>query len=309
MTRTIGFCMAMIMAHANLQGQKVDYEKIIPLEANADTLSVEEKLVQLAWKNNPASEIASLEVEASLAKKDKIRTQIAEAQVKALKLQTRGEILRRYLNYISSIEIMKHRIRAQEESHLVHLVTTKNMKKGEATVEDYNKSFIIYNGAVEAKITGQTAVSNAKTSIEEVIGVQLEEVTARKAGSSKIERKGDTIVSSTGLKYVMISKGTGDKPKAGQKVEVYYTGKFLNGREFESNRKDDPFKFTIGVQQAIPGWDEGVLLMREGEKGILILPPKLAYGKSGIKDPSNDGQYMVPPETFVMYEIDLMDIK
>lgn len=307
MRQTVFVILLLISTH--LLAQKVDYDKIIPTDASTDTLIVEEKLVQIAWKNHPSSEIALLEVESANSKKDKIRIQIAEAHVKALKLQTRGEVLRRYLAYSSNIEIMKHRIRAQEESHLVHLITTKNMKKGEATIEDYNKSFLTYNAAVESKIAGETAVSQAKTAIEELIGIKLEEVTAKKVGSSKMERKGDTILSSSGLKYVMVSTGSGSKPKAGQKVEVYYTGKFLNGREFESNRKDDPFKFTIGVQQAIPGWDEGVLLMKEGEKGILILPAKLAYGKSGIKDPSNEGQYMVPPDTPVMYEIDLVDIK
>ena len=289
--------------------QRVDYDKIIPTDASTDTLSTAEKLVQVAWKNHPSNEIALLEMEAAKSKKDPIALRIADAHVRAQKLQTRGEILRRYQNYVSAIEILKYRNRSQEEAHLVHLVITKSLKKGEGTLEDYNKSFIIYNEAVSSKIQSETDVAQAKNAIEELIGVQLEEVTAKKLELAKMDKKGDTILTSTGLKYIMTSKGSGDKPKAGQKVEVYYTGKFLNGREFESNRKDEPFKFTVGVQQAIPGWDEGVLLMKEGEKGILILPPKLAYGKSGIKDPSNDGQYMVPPETPVMYEIDLIDIK
>ncbi len=289
--------------------QRVDYDKIIPTDASTDTLSTAEKLVQVAWKNHPSNEIALLEMEAAKSKKDPIALRIADARVRVQKLQTRGEILRRYQNYVAAIEILKYKIRSQEEAHLVHLVITKNLKKGEGTLEDYNKSFIIYNEAVGAKIQSETDVAQAKNAIEELIGVNLEEVTAKKIQFAKMDKKGDTILTSTGLKYIMTSKGSGDKPKAGQKVEVYYTGKFLNGREFESNRKDEPFKFTVGVQQAIPGWDEGVLLMKEGEKGILILPPKLAYGKSGIKDPSNDGQYMVPPETPVMYEIDLVDIK
>ena len=289
--------------------QRVDYDKIIPTDASTDTLTTAEKLVQVAWKNHPSNEIALLELEIAKSKKDPIALRIADAQVRAQKLQTRGEILRRYQNYVSAIEILKYRNRSQEEAHLVHLVITKSLKKGEGTLEDYNKSFIIYNEAVSSKIQSETDVAQAKNAIEELIGVQLEEVTAKKLELAKMDKKGDTILTSTGLKYIMTSKGSGDKPKAGQKVEVYYTGKFLNGREFESNRKDEPFKFTVGVQQAIPGWDEGVLLMKEGEKGILILPPKLAYGKSGIKDPSNDGQYMVPPETPVMYEIDLIDIK
>ncbi|TAH26161.1 MAG: hypothetical protein EAZ07_05590 [Cytophagales bacterium] len=305
---TIPFFLALFIANS-IFAQRVDYDKIIPSEADNDSVSIEEKLVYWAWKNNPTSEIAFIELEVAKNKKDKYALQIAEANIKALKLKIRSEVLRRYLSYTSNIELLKHKIRSQEEAHLVHLVIAKNMRKGEGSIEDYNKSLITYNEAVETKIKGETEVAHAKTAIEELLGVKLEEVTARRSNTSKMEKKGDTIVSPTGLKYIIISKGTGKKPKPGDKVEVYYTGKFLNGREFETNRKEDPFKFTIGVQQAIPGWDEGLLLMKEGERGILILPAKLAYGKSGIKDPSNEGQYMVPPDTPVMYDIEFVDLK
>ena len=146
--------------------QRVNYDKIIPTDASTDTLSTAEKLVQVAWRNHPSNEIILLELEAAKSKKDPLRLQIADAQVRVQKLQTRGEILRRYQNYVSAIEILKYRNKSQEEAHLVHLVVTKNLKKGEGTLEDYNKSFIIYNEAVGAKIQSETDVAQAKNAIE-----------------------------------------------------------------------------------------------------------------------------------------------
>jgi FKBP-type peptidyl-prolyl cis-trans isomerase len=296
-----------------LNAQKVDYDKIIPKEWMMDSLPIQEKLVLVSWKNYPENEKALIELDAAksnlTSKKDEWRIAVIEAEIKRLKLHTRAEVLKRYQNYMSTVELLKYRNKSQEEAHLVHLVVTKNLKKGEGTIEDYNKSFMVYNEAIESKIQVENALAQTKIELEELLGMNLEEVLAKKSENVKLQKRGDTTILASGLKYISVIKGTGDKPKPGQRVQVYYTGKFLNGREFESNRKDDPFKFTIGVQQAIPGWDEGVLLMREGEKGILVLPPKLAYGRTGIKDPSNDGQYMVPPDTPVMYEIDLVDVK
>ena len=67
MPRLVIIILMFISTH--LLAQKVDYDKIIPTDASTDTLTVEEKLVQIAWKNHPSSEIALLEVASASAKK------------------------------------------------------------------------------------------------------------------------------------------------------------------------------------------------------------------------------------------------
>jgi FKBP-type peptidyl-prolyl cis-trans isomerase FkpA len=87
-----------------------------------------------------------------------------------------------------------------------------------------------------------------------------------------------------GLYYVEKVKGKGPLAKAGNKVKVHYTGKLFSGKVFDSSltRKPvQPYEFTLGQGQVIPGWDEGIALMSAGGKATLIIPSKLAYGAQG----------------------------
>lgn len=124
---------------------------------------------------------------------------------------------------------------------------------------------------------------------------------------SLFAQKQDTVKTKSGLKYVQIKPGTGKKAVDGQKLKVYYTGKLMDGKVFESNADDSPFKFTLGKKEVIPGWDEGFKLMSAGEKGVFIIPAKLAYGKYGSKD--EDGNYTIPPNTDLIFEVELVSVK
>jgi FKBP-type peptidyl-prolyl cis-trans isomerase len=72
---------------------------------------------------------------------------------------------------------------------------------------------------------------------------------------------------------------------------------------------DTPFKFTLGKKEVIPGWEEGFKLMSEGEKGYLIIPANLAYGKKGVKNPDNANKYLIPPDTMLIFEVELVSFK
>jgi FKBP-type peptidyl-prolyl cis-trans isomerase len=88
----------------------------------------------------------------------------------------------------------------------------------------------------------------------------------------------------SGMYYIERVKGKGIKATAGKKVSVHYTGRLLDGTVFDSSldRKPvKPFDFTLGAGQVIQGWDEGIAMMNEGGKAILIIPSKLGYGSSG----------------------------
>ena len=86
----------------------------------------------------------------------------------------------------------------------------------------------------------------------------------------------------SGLEYVETLAGTGAQAKKGDFVQVHYTGKFTNGKVFDSSiPRGEALEFKLGAGQVIRGWDEGIALMKVGGKAILTIPPHLAYGERG----------------------------
>lgn len=116
------------------------------------------------------------------------------------------------------------------------------------------------------------------------------------------------------LYYIIEEEGSGANPSNGEQVEVNYTGKFLDGKVFdtsiESVAKDadvysesrtyEPFSFLLGQRQVILGWDVGIKLLKEGGKATLILPSYLAYGPRGNSS--------IPPNTVLLFEVELVNI-
>ena len=105
----------------------------------------------------------------------------------------------------------------------------------------------------------------------------------------------------SGLYYIQEKEGTGQLFHNGDHVSVYYTGQFLDGREFDSNIGGDAFSFTLPGEYLIPGWNEGLQLMRDEEEGMLIIPYDLAYGKDGLLNSNNNVK--IPPYMTLVYYI------
>ncbi|MES2733194.1 MAG: FKBP-type peptidyl-prolyl cis-trans isomerase [Bacteroidota bacterium] len=125
-----------------------------------------------------------------------------------------------------------------------------------------------------------------------------------------IYAQNDTIKTMTGVKYVRLQPGNGQKPQLGDKLWVLYTGKLENGRVFDSSMDNTiPFKFKLGKGEVIPGWDEGFRMMTEGEKGILLVPSHMAYGETGSGYLKKDDTYVVPPNSNLIFEVELLKIK
>lgn len=86
----------------------------------------------------------------------------------------------------------------------------------------------------------------------------------------------------------------------GDRLQVFYTGYFLNGEVFDrSQNPEKPFEFYVG--NMIDGWNEGLQLANPGAELILIVPSQLAYGKDGLKD--KQGRYVIPPDEILVFEI------
>ena len=120
--------------------------------------------------------------------------------------------------------------------------------------------------------------------------------------SEEKKMSGDVQETPSGLKYIIIEEGTGDKPQKGQKVKVHYTGKLEDGTEFDSSvKRGVPIEFTLGVGQVIKGWDEGILDMKVGEKRQLIIPPDLGYGPNGYPP-------VIPPNSTLIFDTELVEV-
>ena len=89
----------------------------------------------------------------------------------------------------------------------------------------------------------------------------------------------------------------------GKTVSVNYTGKLADGTKFDSSYdRNAPIEFPLGEGRVIPGWDEGISLLKVGGKATFIIPPHLAYGSKGAGG-------VIPPNATLIFEVELMDVK
>jgi len=121
----------------------------------------------------------------------------------------------------------------------------------------------------------------------------------------------------SGLIYIPIKKGSGKQATNGSIVRVNYSGKLLDGTYFDTsieelaqevglynpNRTYQPIEFTLGQGQVIPGWEEGIAMMKEGGKAQLIIPSDLAYGAN----PRPGGP--IKPYSTLIFEVELVEVK
>ena len=104
----------------------------------------------------------------------------------------------------------------------------------------------------------------------------------------------------TGLQYKTISEGDGPRPKDGDIVVVNYKGTLIDGSEFDSSyKRNTPAEFP--VNGVIPGWTEGLKLMKKGGKAIFYVPPELGYG--------DRPRQQIPGNAVLIFEVELLDVK
>ncbi len=112
----------------------------------------------------------------------------------------------------------------------------------------------------------------------------------------------DMITTASGLKYQVLKHGTGSvSPKATDTVKVHYHGTLLDGTVFDSSvERGQPISFPLN--RVIPGWTEGLQLMKVGDKFKFVIPPNLAYGE-------NSPSPKIPPNSTLVFEVELLGIE
>lgn len=107
----------------------------------------------------------------------------------------------------------------------------------------------------------------------------------------------------SGLRYQIIQSGDGKKAQTNTTVSVHYKGQLSDGTVFDSSyKRNQPIDFTLGVGQVIPGWDEGIALLKVGDKARFVIPSHLAYGSRGAGG-------VIPPNANLIFDVELVGVK
>lgn len=107
----------------------------------------------------------------------------------------------------------------------------------------------------------------------------------------------------SGLRYKLVSEGSGKKAEKGKTVSVHYKGMLADGTVFDSSyKRKQPIDFPLGKGHVIEGWDEGIQLLKEGDKARFVIPAHLGYGDRGAGG-------VIPPNATLVFDVELMKVK
>lgn len=100
----------------------------------------------------------------------------------------------------------------------------------------------------------------------------------------------------SGLQYQVLAVGSGRQPLATDSVTVNYKGSLIDGKEFDSGES-----ISFPLNGVIPGWTEGLQLMKEGAKYRFVIPSELAYGEAGAAR-------VIPPNATLIFDVELLKV-
>ena len=165
-------------------------------------------------------------------------------------------------------------------------------------------------------------------SFRELMGVVQEQVRLADARKHQEEERfvqnnwPNAAPASTAWSYVVTHEGSGDLPARDDRLLVRYNARTFDGKAFGSAddvgqpswleagaEEGTTFRFRVGTTTVTPGFDEAVAQMRRGEKRVVIVPARMAYGRGGYYGPSNTGRprFHISPNTMLVYEIEVLD--
>lgn len=177
----------------------------------------------------------------------------------------------------------------------------KSMNVDPFSIEDFTQSIRDVMEGNETAMTSAEAQALLNKYFQE-----KEKENAQKAiseGKTFLEGNGKregVVTTKSGLQYEILTEGSGKSPKATDQVKCHYEGRLLDGTVFDSSyKRGEPAVF--GLNQVIPGWTEGVQLMKEGGKHRLYIPYLLAYGERGAGS-------SIPPYSTLVFDIELINV-
>lgn len=177
----------------------------------------------------------------------------------------------------------------------------KAMGVKELNGEDYKNGVMLAFGEGKAEMEPAEAQSLINDYLNELARKATE--VAQKENAKVLEAHGKeegVHTTASGLQYKIIKEGEGAQPAATDEVTVHYTGKLLDGTVFDSSvNRGEPATFPLN--RVIPGWTEGVQLMKEGAKYEFMIPSDLAYGPQGIPN-------AIPPHSILIFEVELIKV-
>ena len=136
-------------------------------------------------------------------------------------------------------------------------------------------------------------IQKAQERIEAQKAKQAEEIDKESVGFQQTD---------SGLRFQIIQEGAGQQVANGQTVSVHYIGQLLDGTVFDSSyKRQQPTDFVLGQGQVIPGWDEGVSLLKVGDKARFVIPSDLAYGSRGAGG-------VIPPDAALIFDVELVAV-
>jgi peptidylprolyl isomerase len=111
----------------------------------------------------------------------------------------------------------------------------------------------------------------------------------------------DYETTASGLQFAILEQGDGEAAAAGDIVRVDYRGLLGDGTMFDTSEGGEPIRFPLGQGAVIPGWDEGISLLNEGGRALLVIPPDLGYGAAGSGG-------VIPPNATLYFEVELVEV-
>jgi peptidyl-prolyl cis-trans isomerase A (cyclophilin A) len=177
-----------------------------------------------------------------------------------------------------------------------------NVIEGQSVVDAIAQNDLMETVTILRKGADAVAFDAVKTfkDSQAIAAKKAAEADAARMAAAELVKTQFPNVTPSGLRYIVISEGTGAKPVATSNVKVHYTGTLLDGNIFDSSvKRGTPIDF--GLNQVIQGWTEGVQLMKEGSKYKFYIPYQLAYGERGYPG-------AIPPKSDLIFEVELIKI-
>lgn len=177
--------------------------------------------------------------------------------------------------------------------------------QGQAVVDSIKGNDLLKHLVILRKGKEAEAFDAAKVFEFEKANVGAKAEAKAKAEKEKMDKTlnetyGSAKTTASGLRYIIEKEGEGESPKATSSVTVHYTGYLLNGNKFDSS-VDRGQPATFGLNQVIPGWTEGLQLLKPGGKAKLIIPANLGYGANGYPP-------VIPPNSWLVFDVELIKV-